>query len=381
MRILIWTDGFWPQIGGLEFFCMRIVAALKERGHTCAVLTEQKVSAEVIASHYQDIPVYGFPFELAFRSGNLPLLRRHFEACARLLEEFQPDVVHLNAVMRGAIGFLLEQRRRRLRTVLTLHDNSLAQHARGLGPGLLDAVDIIAAISQWNRAYIAGCDPRVEARLRVIPNALPSPAVAPAPLPATFRLLGLGRLVREKGFDLAIRAFAEVAQRFPESTLTLAGEGKDAETLRQLAAKTGLGSRIHFTGWVDPENVPALINQHSAVIMPSRWQEPFGLVALQAAQMGRAIIASDSGALPEIVVDGVTGALVPNENLPAYVQALRNFIETPTLVERLGQQARRHVETAFPFEAFIAKYEAAYLDAMSGTADVSQACLNKNIPG
>jgi glycogen(starch) synthase len=371
MRVLIWTDAFWPEIGGLELFCMRIVTALKERGHTCAVVTEQKESADVVVSHYQEVPVYGLAFEQAFRRGNLALLRRQHEACSRLIDQFQPDVVHLNAVMRGAIGFVLQQRRRRLPTVLTLHDNSLAKHAKGLGPGLLDAVDIIAAISRSNRAFVIDCDPRAEAKIRVIPNALPMPRISPAPLPASFRLLAIGRLVRDKGFDLAIRAFAEVAGLFPESTLTITGEGREAEALRQLARATGVGSRIRFTGWIDPEEVPPLINQHSVVIMPSRWQEPFGLVALQAAQMGRPIIAAASGALPEIVVDGVTGALVPNENLPGYVEALRKFIQAPSLVERLGRQARLHAESSFPFEQFVGRYEEAYLEARRLPAEVS----------
>ena len=381
MRILIWTDAFWPEIGGLELFCMRLVLALQQRGHTCVVVTEQKESADVVVSSYLEIPVYGFAFEHAFRRGNLALLRRQHEASSRLIDQFKPDVVHLNAVMRGAIGFLLQQRRRRLPTVLTLHDNSLAKHAKGLGPGLLEAADIIAAISHSNRAFVIGCDPRAESKIRVILNALPMPEIPPASLPASFRLLAVGRLVRDKGFDLAICAFAEVARCFPETTLTIAGEGRESEALRQLAQETGVGSRIDFTGWVAPEKIPLLINQHSVVIMPSRWSEPFGLVALQAAQMGRPIIAANVGALPEIVVDGVTGVLVPNENLPAYVQTLRNLIDSPSLVERLGRQARHHVQESFPFAQFVTKYEEAYRDAQRVPVDIPQTHLNENIPG
>jgi glycogen(starch) synthase len=170
-------------------------------------------------------------------------------------------------------------------------------------------------------------------------------------------------LVKDKGFDLAIRAFAEMAKTFPEITLTVAGDGRDAESLRQLARDTGFGSRIHFPGYVDQEEVPALINRHSALIMPSRWAEPFGLVALQAAQMGRPIIAAATGALPEIVIHGVTGTSVPNENIPAYREALRRFIENPALLEKMGTQARLHVESYFPYERFLARYEQAYLDA------------------
>ena len=248
--------------------------------------------------------------------------------------------------------------------MLTLHDHALALHARGTGPELVRSADIITAISQSQRKFILGCAPGIGDRMRVILNALPAPTLAPAPYPSHPRLLVIGRLVREKGFDLAIRAFAALAPDFPQLTLTVVGEGTEAASLRRLAQETGFLARIHFRGWIDPAEIPAVLNEHSLVIMPSRWEEPFGLVALQAAQMARPIVASRTGALPEIVLDGVTGSLVPNEDLSAYIAVLRCYLNDPGLIARQGRQARAHVASHFSFPQLITNYANAYHDAM-----------------
>jgi glycogen(starch) synthase len=368
MRILIWTDAFWPEIGGLELFCMRLAEAWQERGHACAVITDRRTTDQLNTLSYRGIPVHETSFEPALRGADLPRLRRQHEACSRLIDEFRPDVIHLNSVLRGAIGFLLQQRRRRRPAVLTLHDHALSLHAKGTGPELVRSADVITAISQSQRKFILGCEPGMGDRTRVILNALPAPALAPAPYPPHPRLLVIGRLVREKGFDLAIRAFAALAPKFPPLTLTVVGEGTEAGALRRLAQETGFPARIHFRGWIDLEEIPAVINEHSLVVMPSRWEEPFGLVALQAAHMARPIVAARTGALPEIVLAGVTGSLVPNEDLSAYTAALHCFLEDPGLIEKMGRQAREHVENHFSFRHFIANYENAYHDAVKNRA-------------
>jgi glycogen(starch) synthase len=363
MRIVIWTDGFWPEIGGLEIFCMKMAEALQERVHDCLVVTERKKPADLGVRDYHGIPVHGVAFEQAARRGDLGLLRRQHEACADLLDNFAPDVIHLNTVMRGAMGFLLQQRRRRRPAVLTLHNACLHQHARTLGPAMLKNVDCLAAISEHMRAYLLSCDRQLEPKIQVILNALPTPVEEPAPLSAPARLLALGRLVPEKGFDLAIGAFAQIASDFPDAILTIAGQGKAHENLLRLADETGCSARIHFPGWIVPDEIAGLINRHSIVLMPSRWDEPFGLVALQAAQMGRPIIAARVGALPEIVVEEITGKLVERENVPALSQALRYLLETPPLGEKLGRQASLHVASQFSFKHCVAEYEHLYIRA------------------
>ncbi len=93
--------------------------------------------------------------------------------------------------------------------------------------------------------------------------------------------------------------------------------------------------------------------------MPSRF-EPFGLVALQAAQMGRPVIASRVGGLPEVVVDGETGLLVDPENVPLLAQAIESLLAQPDRSVEMGAQARAHAERNFSWDRFVGHYEMLY---------------------
>ena len=93
--------------------------------------------------------------------------------------------------------------------------------------------------------------------------------------------------------------------------------------MEQQAAKQGIGHAVEFTGWIDPEQVPALINHATLIVMPSR-EDSLPLVALEAARMARPVVATRVGGLPEIVVHQETGLLVEPELLsPAAQTPLR----------------------------------------------------------
>jgi glycogen(starch) synthase len=363
MRIIIWTDGFWPEIGGLEVFCMRLVTALQRRGHACLVVSNSPPGLAARHDPYEQIPVHRFTFQDALTRGDLKLFHREQEACARVVEEFDPQVIHVNAMYRSILGFVVMQRNRRRPAVLTLHDSHLYRRHDTLREAVMENIDLVAAVSNSIRRDALAQVPGIAGKLHLVSNALPALRIPPAPLPRGHRLLAFGRLVRDKGFDLAIEAFAEIARQFPEATLTVAGDGEERSRLEAQAGKAGLGLRVHFPGWIDPDDAPALINRHSLVIMPSRWQEPFGLVALQAAQMGRPIVASRVGGIPEIVLDGVTGKLFANENVAELTQAIRELLEDPALAEKMGRQAQAHVQEHFNFDRFVDGYESLYARA------------------
>jgi glycogen(starch) synthase len=186
------------------------------------------------------------------------------------------------------------------------------------------------------------------------------PGLLPAPLPfAAPRLLCLGRVVVQKGFDVALRAFAQLAGRYPQARLVVAGDGEALSALVQLAGALGIAGAVEFPGWAAPGDVPALINCCTMVLMPSRY-EPFGLVALQAGQMARPVVASRVDGLPEVVVDGETGLLVEPENPEALARAIVCLLEDPALAARMGQAGRRRAEEAFSWEHHLEAYEALF---------------------
>src|SRR5262249_6683038 len=114
-------------------------------------------------------------------------------------------------------------------------------------------------------------------------------------------ILAFGRLIYKKGFDLLLTAFAQIAPRYQEVDLILAGEGEERDALRAQAQQSGLEGRVHFFGRATPEEVVRLLNGCLFVAVPSRI-EPFGIVALEALAAGKRVLATRVGGLGELLI-------------------------------------------------------------------------------
>src|SRR5262249_3612688 len=184
--------------------------------------------------------------------------------------------------------------------------------------------DALMSLTLRNAVWVVGCSeaillrgqqfvPEIIPRSSVIYNARKEPSLLPGPLPSKApRVLCLGRLAPEKGFDLALTAFAAVIERHPHARLLIAGDGPARSDLERQAGQSGLGRAVDFVGWVAPDQIPALLNGATAVVIPSR-QEGLPLVAVEAALMARPVVATRVGGLPEAIVHQQTGVLVEPE--------------------------------------------------------------------
>lgn len=198
----------------------------------------------------------------------------------------------------------------------------------------------------------ATADPRP---VVVIPNSVaPCAAAIPPPEQRPTRIVGIGRLSPEKGFDLLIRAFARIAPWYPDWTLQILGTGPQRGPLADLADSLGVRDNVQLAGWVDPPE-PALL-QSGVFALPSRY-EGFPNALLEAMACGVACVASacDSGPA-EIIRDGVDGLLVPPENVNALADALRQLVSDEAKRARLGRRALE-VTSRFSREAFFARWE------------------------
>jgi glycosyltransferase involved in cell wall biosynthesis len=195
----------------------------------------------------------------------------------------------------------------------------------------------------------------------------------PPPPPASTRLCAVGRLIPIKGFDLLLSAFAAARAEVPELTLEIAGAGPLDADLRA-AAPEG----VTFLGRVAP--VSEVYERNAIVVIPSRG-EGFGMVALEAAERGRAAIVSNVGGLPEIVADGETGVVVPSEDADALARALVVLTRDPELVREYGHAARRRALDQFSASAAADGVETVYRDLLhrrSIAAPASSASTKSN---
>jgi glycosyltransferase involved in cell wall biosynthesis len=154
------------------------------------------------------------------------------------------------------------------------------------------------------------------------------------PPPAgTLRVGFVGRLIPHKGVDTLLRAVAADDRM----TAAVFGAGPESDSLEALAARLGLGDRVTFHGHVDEADVPSLYRQFDVLAVPSipvpGWIEQFGRVVVEAQASGVPVVASASGALPDVVGDD--GLLVPPGDPAAFAAALRRVLDEPDLWERL----------------------------------------------
>ena len=356
MRLLLWTREFWPGIGGVEVLATKLVPELRLRGYDVVVVTP---GDRIEESHYQGIPVYRFPFRNYEHYASIERLADLRSRVAKIKRDFRPDLVHVNSLDVGDFFHITTRHVSLCPYLVTLHGEWHTSR-NSLVDTILKGASWVAGCSAAILKHACGLVPDIAPRSSVIHNGIETPSFIPGPLPVNpARIVYLGRLSKEKGVDLALTAFSLLADLFPSATLIIAGQGDQQGSLQEQARSLGLVHRVKFRGLVIPEEVPALLNSATAVVMPSR-QEGFGLVALEAAMMGRPVIAARVGGLPEVVLDGVTGILVEKENSRATADAIVDLLRHPETMRRMGREARIRARQIFGWDRFVNAYDKLY---------------------
>jgi len=177
----------------------------------------------------------------------------------------------------------------------------------------------------------------------------------------------VGRLEEQKGHDLLLEALAGLLRGGLDFTLVVAGDGSRRGWLEQRALSLGLSPRIQFVGQLD--DVGGLLAAADGVILPSRW-EGLPLVLLEAMVRGRPIVATAVGGVPEAIEDGVTGTLVPPNDVAALAAALDNLHRRADRAWRLGREAAEVARERYSWPAVIDEFESVY-DEVLGLATVT----------
>lgn len=359
MRIMVWTNSFWPQIGGVEVLGTRLFSALKARGHELLIVTRRISISFPGEAMYYGIPVYRFPTLQVLDKSDVDQLAQIRQQMFKLKLNFRPDLIYFYHV--GPEMFLYQEiiQDRSVPVLVTLHGTFPDQCflPDTLIGKLLQLADWITACSAAVLDKTRQQLPEIVSSSSVIANGLEEPHVDPAPISFEApKLLCIGRVVPEKGFDLVLTALASLIHRFPTLRLVIAGDGELLPELKQQAARLQINNHVEFMGWVIPEKIPALINESTMVVVPSR-EEPFGLVALQASQMARPVVASRVGGLSEIIVDKETGLLVEKENAGALADAIAFLLDHPEVAVRMGQNGRNRAREVFNWDRYVNAYD------------------------
>ncbi len=205
----------------------------------------------------------------------------------------------------------------------------------------------IIAVSEFVRDSVIASGTPAE-QVDVVYDGVELPDLAPHRRPS-HRLGCVGYLLPEKGQELLIRALPPVLARYPDARLLLAGDGPCRAKLERLAAELEISGAVEFAGHV--EDVAAVYRSLDVFLFPSL-AEPLGSALLTAMAYGLPVVARPSGAVPEVIEDGVNGLLAGGEP-GAFAQAVLRLLDDAELAARLGAAARLAVEQRFSADAMI----------------------------
>ncbi len=205
---------------------------------------------------------------------------------------------------------------------------------------VLARADIVLPIGPHTRklALEAGV---LEERIVELPNTVRWFEMKPPPVARESppRVAAAGRLAPEKGFDVLIAAFAEIAEPFPDVMLDIAGDGPERLNLENLATSLGIADRVRFPGWLDTQSMLGLYGGALVFVLPSRINEGFPTVLLEAALARCALVGTDVGGIRDIVHPDRTGIVIPPNDPDALARALRTLLQDPEHATRLGEAA------------------------------------------
>ena len=358
MRLLMWASSYGQAIGGGPVLAPLLAASLARRGHEVTVLTDRRPESLAEGEESDGVRIHRPLFRRAL-AGEVALIPDIRRQVAALKNETQPDLVFIFSSGYGEFFHHLTGGGRPLPLIVGLHDLFEEREYRpdSIVGKNLRAADRVTACSVAVLERALEHLPDLRPISTVIHNALPLPDLPARPaLPAAMTIAFAGRLIAKKGADTLIAAMDLLKGRYPALHLSLAGEGDERQALEADAARRGLASRVSFAGRLAHDAIYPFLASAALVAVPSR-SEPFGLVALEAAQAGRAVVASAVDGLPEVVAHEETGLLVPPGDAAALASAIASLLDDPKRARSMGEAGRRRAESLYSWDRYVSAHE------------------------
>jgi glycosyltransferase involved in cell wall biosynthesis len=321
VRILIGTHVFAPSIGGIETCSLDLALSFSKLGHEVRVLT-QTLSSDSVNDH------------------GLKVIRRPTKAdlfrAVRWCEVFFQNNISLQTVWPS---WLLRK------PLVITHATWLEQN--GERPRLIHYLKRMVihraksiAISQAIATHVGG-------KNTIISNPYDSETFREwSGLERARDFVFVGRLVSDKGVDLLLEAMGMLKRQGFTPSLSIVGSGPEREKLQTLALRLGLQDQVVFCGAMQGTKLAKCLNTHRCMVIPSRWAEPFGIVALEGIACGCVAIGSRDGGLAEAI--GPCGVTFPNGDATALAGAMEDLLTKPAMRESLLSKRKEHLE---PFTA------------------------------
>ena len=397
MRVVL-ANKFLYDKGGAEQAVLSLGAELERRGHEVFYFGMAHARNAVAGEHVGLVRTRDYHATGVRRLRDAGAMLYSFaarSAFTRLLRRVRPDVVHYHNVYHQLTPAILEAGRDAgVPGVMTLHDYKLVcprydlmRHGTPCDACLRDGPTACLRYrcgGSWGASLLLTAEAALHreratydlvrlflapsrfllrmierggmssGRIRHVPNFVPAlQAVAVAPDPERF--VYVGRLSREKGIETLV----EAALGLRRGTLVICGAGPMEARIRELAAGAG-GARVELRGHLERDALVQEMSAASFVVLPSRSFENAPFAILEAMALGRAVLASRIGGIPELVRPGVTGELLPPGDVAAWRAALQAAIADPERMRRMGQSALDEARQRFGLDRHVDATESIY---------------------
>jgi glycogen(starch) synthase len=356
MRIALLPSAYAPAVGGVEELTSRLACRLLDSGDDVEVWTIRHPPALPEDQELDRVRVRRFLLPMPRMSARALLSfpwdsRRALAKLVAAAEEFRPDVIHVQCFSANGAYATPLANHLRVPLVVTLQgetvmdDTDIYDRSLALRLALRRAGRKAAAVTACSRFVLQDAERRfglAPGRGRVIPNGVElneGAAAEPLSLPFERFVLGVGRVVEKKGFDLLLKAFERIAPLHPDLGLVIGGNGPARDQLVAAAASAGLADRVAFPGTLSRGQVAWALDAAAVFVLPSR-VEPFGIVVIEALRAGCPTIVSNHGGATEIVRDGVDGIVADPYDTGALATAIQSLLTDELLAKRIGLAGR-----------------------------------------
>jgi glycosyltransferase involved in cell wall biosynthesis len=356
-------------ISGSEAHLLSLLPRLRERGWNIRflMLHEHEPGAWEFA---RELEAGGVPLDdLPIRADVDPL------AFVRLLGyvlRTRPTILHTHLIHADAYGQMAGLLAGVPVRLSTKHGFNEFREGKlfALGDRLIvAAADTQISISRGLAQYLVETEGFSEGTFEIVHYGIDASPEPPTPLPeGPPRFLCIGRLIPIKGHIVLLRAFRAALESRPDLKLDIAGRGVLDAGLRDFAAELGVGDSVRFLGHVSP--VARAIEESTAIVVPSIG-EGFGMVALEAMERARPVVASAIGGLTDIVREGETGYLVPVAEAEPLTDAMLRLANDPAAAAAMGAAARERALTRFPQVRCTDRTDRLYRDLLAARLDSS----------
>jgi glycosyltransferase involved in cell wall biosynthesis len=380
-RILIVSAFELTATGGVTSAVRALRDELTALGHEVSILIPADENRVTRLATEDGSRLFGFYMRLPFieqqrvRSfaGFLLHAPRTLLSLRRFIEQNGIDIVAIHYPLPWMFYLGIVRRLTGCRLVVTYQGNDahdlMAQTRadRRLIAGLLRRADAIVAVSRSLADAVSAAMPGLRReRIRIIPNgAAECRSRAPvAGLPAQY-IATVGHLIHRKGMDTLIDALSAAAHRGCTSSLVIVGDGPDRPALEERVRAAGLEARVFFAGTRSQEETSAIVQRSRFFVLASR-AEGLPLVVVEAMSCRKAIVATNVDGVPEVVLPGVTGLLVPPDDPAALADTILELDSDDALRSRLAAGAFEHFRRGFTWRSIAQRYSELFESVTSG---------------